>query len=208
MPSNIEIKAVLKDHAAAEALAIRLSGTGQEVVYQQDSFFGCEGAQLKHPAALMNRANLNFIGTVIVALLFFASLQSARGQETTVPPPSASGSTVHGVVRDAAMKPVSGAVISLQNEHEKLAASTDAAGTYRFAILMDGTYTLTVKKTGYVDLTVECAIGRNESKTVDWIVQSQGLPSAYNGSLPEFFDEPHFTVAGVSDTTNLGGHGS
>jgi len=26
--------------------------------------------------------------------------------------------------------------------------------------------------------------------------------------LPEFFDEPHFTVAGVTDTTNLGGHGS
>jgi tetratricopeptide (TPR) repeat protein len=25
---------------------------------------------------------------------------------------------------------------------------------------------------------------------------------------PEFFDEPHFTVAGVTDTTNLGGHGS
>ena len=25
---------------------------------------------------------------------------------------------------------------------------------------------------------------------------------------PEFFDEPQFTVAGVTDTTNLGGHGS
>lgn len=27
-------------------------------------------------------------------------------------------------------------------------------------------------------------------------------------SEPEFFDEPRFTVAGVTDTTNLGGHGS
>lgn len=33
---------------------------------------------------------------------------------------------------------------------------------------------------------------------------SQGSPSAQ----PELFDEPQFTVAGVTDTTNLGGHGS
>src|SRR6266550_2560036 len=25
---------------------------------------------------------------------------------------------------------------------------------------------------------------------------------------PQFYDEPQFTVAGVADTTNLGGHGS
>jgi Flp pilus assembly protein TadD len=29
-----------------------------------------------------------------------------------------------------------------------------------------------------------------------------------SGTQPEFFDEPQFTVAGVTDTTNLGGHGS
>lgn len=29
-----------------------------------------------------------------------------------------------------------------------------------------------------------------------------------SGAQPEFFDEPQFTVAGVTDTTNLGGHGS
>lgn len=32
------------------------------------------------------------------------------------------------------------------------------------------------------------------------------LPTA--SSSPQFYDEPHFTVAGVADTTNLGGHGS
>src|SRR5713101_1253420 len=29
-----------------------------------------------------------------------------------------------------------------------------------------------------------------------------------SAAQPEFFDEPQFTVAGVTDTTNLGGHGS
>lgn len=36
----------------------------------------------------------------------------------------------------------------------------------------------------------------------------QTSSSTQPSSQPEFFDEPHFTVAGVSDTTNLGGHGS
>lgn len=47
-------------------------------------------------------------------------------------------------------------------------------------------------------------------------VTSAGLsaPSALRGqsnsaaTQPQFFDEPHFTVAGVTDTTTLGGHGS
>lgn len=47
-------------------------------------------------------------------------------------------------------------------------------------------------------------------------VTSAGLsaPSALRGqsnsaaTQPQFFDEPHFTVAGVTDTTALGGHGS
>jgi tetratricopeptide (TPR) repeat protein len=37
--------------------------------------------------------------------------------------------------------------------------------------------------------------------------KSQPGQSSASGQ-PEFFDEPQFTVAGVTDTTNLGGHGS
>ena len=47
MPANIEIKAALKDFAAAEAVAARLSGSGPEVLHQQDFFFRCDGARLK-----------------------------------------------------------------------------------------------------------------------------------------------------------------
>ena len=62
-----------------------------------------------------------------------------------------------------------------------------------------------------------CAIVSGETKTLDLTIdtpkkipaQSSSAPSgkAGNGS-PEFFDEPQFTVAGVTDGTNLGGHGS
>ena len=47
MPSNIEIKAVLRDRTRVEAIAARLSDTGPEVIHQEDVFFFCEGARLK-----------------------------------------------------------------------------------------------------------------------------------------------------------------
>jgi predicted adenylyl cyclase CyaB len=47
MPSNIEIKAVLKNRAEALSIAASLCDTGPEILRQEDVFFRCEGARLK-----------------------------------------------------------------------------------------------------------------------------------------------------------------
>lgn len=47
MPSNIEIKAVLTDRIAAEAVAVRLSDAEPQTFQQEDFFFACDGARLK-----------------------------------------------------------------------------------------------------------------------------------------------------------------
>jgi len=47
MPSNIEIKAILKNRARAEATAAQLSDAGPELIHQEDVFFRCDGARLK-----------------------------------------------------------------------------------------------------------------------------------------------------------------
>jgi len=47
MPSNVEIKATLNNRAAAEAVAVRLSGSDPETRHQEDTFFRCDGARLK-----------------------------------------------------------------------------------------------------------------------------------------------------------------
>jgi hypothetical protein len=44
MPANIEIKAVLRNRAAALACAARLASSGPEIIHQEDTFFRCEGA--------------------------------------------------------------------------------------------------------------------------------------------------------------------
>lgn len=47
MASNVEIKSVLNSRAVAEAVAVRLSGSGPETIRQEDTFFHCHGARLK-----------------------------------------------------------------------------------------------------------------------------------------------------------------
>jgi predicted adenylyl cyclase CyaB len=47
MPSNIEIKAVLRDRTRVQTIAARLSDAEPELISQEDVFFPCEGARLK-----------------------------------------------------------------------------------------------------------------------------------------------------------------
>jgi len=47
MPSNIEIKAILKDRVVAEATAARISDAGPETIHQEDFFFVSGSARLK-----------------------------------------------------------------------------------------------------------------------------------------------------------------
>jgi len=79
-----------------------------------------------------------------------------------------------------------------------------------------GNLCLRVEKTGYNQVTLSpCVIGPEKAKRVDLTLEATKVSQAQNAApaksaagSPEFFDEPQFTVAGVTDGTNLGGHGS
>jgi tetratricopeptide (TPR) repeat protein len=45
-------------------------------------------------------------------------------------------------------------------------------------------------------------------KIVDLVLDHDSAPQTSAAGTPEFFDEPQFTVAGVTQATNAGGHGS
>ena len=133
-------------------------------------------------------------------MLSLAAL-SAAGQQI---PEDAS---LTGTVRDA-RGPVSGASLRLksQDADRTYAARTDAQGKYHFPILPAGPYVLHAEAEGYSALDLPPVfVSPKEVKTVDFSLQPA---SASSTAGPRFYDEPQFNVAGVTDATSLGGHGS
>jgi tetratricopeptide (TPR) repeat protein len=131
-----------------------------------------------------------------------------QGQTGGPPEPA----TVQGLVRGVDHYPVAGATVSLQaKDRQTLTVRTDSTGAYRFSALSSGVYTLHAEMAGQGEATSgSFALGPKESITIDLNLASAKATVPQNSLVkqPEFFDEPHFTVAGVADTTNLGGHGS
>jgi tetratricopeptide (TPR) repeat protein len=150
----------------------------------------------------------------VVALLTLFPIQ---GQAVQGPPRNRPDSAaLQGSVRDSTGHPVVGATVYLQVKDytQILSAHADANGSYRFSGLREGIYMLRVEMAGYIEATVgPCILGPKEAKRLDLTLEPAKGPQASSLSKPgegppEFFDEPQFTVAGVTDGTNLGGHGS
>ena len=119
---------------------------------------------------------------------------------------------MQGIVRDSGGHPVGDAKVSLKTKGaETLTIITDPGGAYRFSEMRRGDYLLRVEKVGFANVTVDpFSLAQSESKTLNLTLVSEKSSERKKDSeeRPAFFDEPHFTVAGVTDTTNLGGHGS
>lgn len=157
--------------------------------------------------------NLLFVAliTVVAAWPSLAQAQTAGADFS-----DDRSASVQGVVCDSHKLPVAGAVVHLEqkssdSKKQTLTATTDSQGTYKFSRLHSATYTLRVEMAGYgVTASPEFDITANNSKEIDLTLQDAKANGSGTSvqSQPEFFDEPHFTVAGVTDTTNLGGHGS
>lgn len=113
---------------------------------------------------------------------------------------SEGSSAVEGSVRDSQSKPVAAATVVLKSSAQTLAAITDAQGRYHFAAPQAGDYTLYASqgKLGEADFG-PFALGPRENKKIDLTLSA---PQA------QFFDQPTFIVAGVTDPSLRGGHGS
>jgi len=117
-------------------------------------------------------------------------------------------SSLRGIVRDAQGQPVPFATVRLGGV-VRLVVSADPTGHYSFAILGAGSYQVTAESpTTHAKREFSVTIARDEAKTLDLTLGSPSDTSTPVSDSPSFYDEPKFTVSGVTDTTNLGGHGS
>ena len=116
-------------------------------------------------------------------------------------------------MRDSQKHAVSGAKVWLDDQVEgrTRSATTDAGGHFRFEGIAASTYMVRAQKSGYQDSTQgPVALKGGEAATVNFQMAAEASEVAAKNaaSAMEYSDEPKFTVAGVSDPSDVGGHGS
>jgi len=118
-----------------------------------------------------------------------------------------------GIVSDAQNRPLADAAVSLESDDHarKFTTRSDPLGHYRFEAVPAGSYTLRASKAGFLDRNegpFAVRQGELKSMVLYLTVESAAAPAKDALSAAEFTDEPQFNVAGVTDPSNLGGHGS
>ncbi|HTZ58844.1 MAG TPA: tetratricopeptide repeat protein [Acidobacteriaceae bacterium] len=107
--------------------------------------------------------------------------------------------TVHGTVLDSAGKPVAGALVKLGHNAE---TKTDAAGDFQFSGISGGSYQISARKAERTSHPETVVVGSGSGEKPLKLLLVESLPAV------EFVDDPNFAVAGVTDWTAAGGHGS
>jgi tetratricopeptide (TPR) repeat protein len=135
---------------------------------------------------------------VVVLLGWPARMSSAQSSPGRV--------TFTGTVRTSAGEPVAGASVFLEerNSAKPIETKTSADGT--FAVVLDhgGAYTVRAQKAGLRGGSQEpVVLSAGEQKHLDLVL----FPQSSTATM-EFKDEPDFAVAGVTDWSNVGLHGS
>ena len=126
---------------------------------------------------------------------------------------SETSAVVAGSVCDTQDHALDDAIVFLENAShaKKLATRSDQQGNYRFTAVPPGSYTVRAMKQGYAEKSVGPLVVHlvNVKIPVLHLALAPPPPPVKDTlSAIQFSDEPSFTVAGVTDPSNLGGHGS
>jgi Flp pilus assembly protein TadD len=156
---------------------------------------------------------------IVAATLMSLSSRAAFEQNPT--PTSPDTVTIEGVIRDTAGKPIAGATVLLKEKGNSaiVETKTNADGSFVLSSSHGGTYTVVAEKSGWLHTVADSLVlSLGDKKHVDLALSPVGSLKLESSTSPppvkaspggmEFNDEPHFTVAGVTDWSNLGLHGS
>src|SRR6202790_4390194 len=148
------------------------------------------------------------VGVPVIALVITLwSLSPVVAFAHTPPPQQSEIGTIEGRLRNSNGDTIAGASVFLEDKGHVRSAETKTQedGSFVLRDLHPGSFALRAEKSGVQSAAVaSIVLLRGEKKGVDLV-----LGSEESGSSPmQFADKPDFTVAGVTDGTDIGGHGS
>jgi tetratricopeptide (TPR) repeat protein len=158
----------------------------------------------------MNKISIRSLRPICLCVALLATIAPAGlGQNKS----NDSLAVVEGKVCDGQNRPLEGVAVSLDSDDHSysIVVRSDAQGHFHFEAVTPGAYTLRASKPGYVDLREgPFVVQQKETKSLALHLTAQDASASTKDALSavEFSDEPHFNVSGVTDPTNLGGHGS
>src|SRR5580704_15717107 len=134
----------------------------------------------------------------LVLLSWPGSMLSAQGSLEAI--------VVTGTVHTSAGAPVGGASVLLEEKgsSKPIETKTNADGTFAASLDRAGTYTVRAQKTGLSGSSKgPLVLSAGDKRHLDLV-----LAPDTSATTMEFKDDPDFTVAGVTDWSNVGLHGS
>ena len=144
-----------------------------------------------------------FSALTCVLVLPTANAQAVAGQGSW---------KVEGKVKSAIGSPIQGASVRLERSGGgiELQTTSDADGKFLFVAASEGPYILRVQKPGFQDKTQSVDVPpKNSGSLVVELTPTKSETANGKSSEPmQFSDSTDFTVAGITDWTAAGGHGS
>ncbi len=153
----------------------------------------------------MNSLSLaRVIGFITVSLLLpFSGAPIASAQST-------SGAVIEGSACDVQHRALAAADITATSvaEHTKLATKSGTDGKFRMQ-LPAGAYSVTASLHGWRDSSREISLVAGQTLSMQFLLEKVSSSDKKTASsVGEFADAPNYTVSGITNPTNLGGHGS
>lgn len=139
---------------------------------------------------------LTFVWAAFASLAVAQNVAAAAGQ----------GARLEGTVCTATGEPIGGALVQLRDSQvgPGLEVRTDAGGKYALTVTKAGRYELRASRNGFAAAAVQSVeLANGDTKHLDMVLTKESATDRMR-----FSDEPNFTVAGVTDWSNVGLHGS
>lgn len=118
--------------------------------------------------------------------------------------------TIHGTVAGRDGKPVADASVRIEStvNHSVTVTGTDERGVFTLKAAQAGEYLVSAEKAGLRSKAITVAVSQGQRSGEVKLVLEAASAALTSSDAMTFADKPDFTVAGISDWTAAGGHGS